>query len=149
MKTKNLAFLPALIIALFTSLSCAHADLAQNKKVVVDFYDLAFNKFQAKKAAELYLTEEYIQHNPFVATGRKAFIDAFAGDTDDGSKAVFVRTIAEDDLVVLHSHKFRSATDVRGVAGIDIFRVKDGKITEHWDVNQAVPETAKNNNTMF
>jgi predicted SnoaL-like aldol condensation-catalyzing enzyme len=52
------------------------------------------------------------------------------------------------DLVWLHVHATNGAKD-RGQAIIDIFRVKNGKIVEHWDVIQAVPETAANKNTMF
>ena len=125
----------------------ASADLSQNKKLVHDFYDLAFNQHRPKEAAEKYLAEIYIQHNPHVGTGRKAFIDAFSGEVDH-STTQFRRIIAEEDLVVLHSEKHRTPGD-RGVAGVDIFRVKDGKIVEHWDVNQEIPETSKNTNTMF
>ncbi|MBC7692249.1 MAG: nuclear transport factor 2 family protein [Methylotenera sp.] len=123
--------------------------IQQNAALVKKFYDLAFNQHQAKEAALAYLSEEYIQHNPHVATGRKAFIEAFSIATGaDTSKTLFIRTISEGNLVVLHSHKIENPGD-RGTAGIDIFRVKNGKITEHWDVNQCIPETAKNTNTMF
>lgn len=122
------------------------------KKLVEEFYDLAFNRHEPVEAAEKYLAPEYIQHNPFVATGSAAFVDAFrdAFKIEKGrqSRAVFKRTIAEGDLVVLHLHKIRFEGD-RGVAGVDIFRVEDGRITEHWDVNQPVPEESKNANTMF
>lgn len=143
----------ALLTAMQFSSSFAWADsLEANKKVVQDFYDLAFNQHEPVKAAKKYLTPEYIQHNPYVGTGRQAFIDAFQGEEKDekelGSKTIFKRTIAEKDLVVLHSHKIRKKGD-RGVAGIDIFRVKNGKITEHWDVNQPIPEGSKHQNTMF
>jgi predicted SnoaL-like aldol condensation-catalyzing enzyme len=128
------------------------AGLTENKQLVTDFYELAFNQYQPVQAAEKYLSEGYIQHNPHVASGRAAFIEAFKDEFKTveakKSKNVFKRTIAEDDLVVLHSHKTRFPGDI-GVAGIDIFRVKDGKITEHWDVNQKIPEKSKNSNTMF
>lgn len=133
--------------ALFVS--PAGAGTAKNKEIVQKFYYLAFNQHQPKEAALAYLSVEYVQHNPYVATGRQAFIDAFAGaPKDDPSQTIFKRTIAEGDLVVLHSHKIEKPGD-RGTAGIDIFRVKDGKITEHWDVNQKIPETSKHTNTMF
>jgi predicted SnoaL-like aldol condensation-catalyzing enzyme len=122
--------------------------LSANKTLVRDFYDLAFNQHKPKEAALKYLSEEYVQHNPHVGTGRQAFIDAFAGEKDDTSKAEFKRTLAEDDLVMLHSFKTEKPGD-RGVAGVDLFRVKNGKITEHWDVNQKIPAESKNTNTMF
>lgn len=128
------------------------AGVKENKKLVIDFYDLAFNQHQPVLAAEKYLSEEYVQHNPHVASGRAAFIEAFKDEFKNPEnrklKNIFKRTIAEDDLVVLHSHKINFPGDI-GVAGIDIFRVKNGKITEHWDVNQKIPATSKNSNTMF
>jgi predicted SnoaL-like aldol condensation-catalyzing enzyme len=136
------------LIGAFPMIANATTLLETNKKLVHDFYDLAFNQHQIKKAADQFLSVEYVQHNPHVASGRQAFIDAFAGENDDTSHADFKRLIAEDDLVVLHSFKTAKPGD-RGVAGIDIFRVKNGKITEHWDVNQKIPETSKNTNTMF
>ncbi len=139
-------------VLFFMGIGETFAGLKENKKLVIDFYDLAFNQHQPVLAAEKYLSVEYVQHNPHVATGRAAFIEAFKDEFKDEkekqSKNIFKRTIAEDDLVVLHSHKMSSPGD-RGVAGVDIFRVKNGKITEHWDVNQAIPEMSKNSNTMF
>lgn len=124
-------------------INSAFAGVKENKKLVLDFYDLAFNQHKPTEAALKFLSVDYKQHNPYVATGRQAFIDAFAGETDDKSFNIFKRTIAEGDLVVLHSHK-KNDKDDRGVAGIDMFRIKDGKIIEHWDVNQKIPENAKN-----
>ncbi|BBC35043.1 hypothetical protein SGFS_063370 [Streptomyces graminofaciens] len=60
----------------------------------------------------------------------------------------FKRVIGENDLVVLHYRRTLSATD-RGTAVMDIFRFENGKIVEHWDVIQDVPETSANDNTMF
>lgn len=120
-----------------------------NKRIVREFYDLAFNQHRAVEAANTYLLQDYIQHNPYVEDGRTGFIKAFAGqDPNDVSSTDFKRFIAEGDLVVVHSHG-RSDPQDRGVAVIDIFRLKDGKIIEHWDVGQKIPETSKNNNTMF
>lgn len=121
----------------------------KNKRIVIEFYTLAFNQHEPLAAAKRYLAENYIQHNPHVADGRKGFIDAFAGDTlPDESTTDFKRFIAEGDLVVVHSHGKANPAD-RGVAIVDIFRVEGELITEHWDVGQKVPETSKNNNTMF
>ena len=64
------------------------------------------------------------------------------------STTEFKRFISENDLVVVHSHG-KSYPQDRGVAVVDIFRVEGELITEHWDMGQEVPETSKNNNTMF
>ena len=144
---KNI-FLGSLVLLLA---QVPQAGLKENKEIAQAFYEMAFNQHEPVKAAMKYLSEDYIQHNPYVGTGRKAFIEAFA-DEPKGKKNtslnIFKRLIAEDDLVVMHIHKKKNADDV-GVAGIDIFRIKDGKITEHWDVNQKIPDVIKHQNTMF
>ena len=148
----SLVLLTAATAATATGVSAATETVQQkNVRLVREFYDLAFNAHKPLEAATKYLAEGYIQHNPYVADGRKGFIDAFAGDTNgepDTSTTDFRRFIAEDDLVVVHSHGKEHPQD-RGVAVVDIFRVTGDLITEHWDVGQKVPETSKNNNTMF
>jgi len=141
------------LLALTLSAS-AHAETAleHNKRIVREFYDQAFNQHQPVEAAMKYLREDYKQHNPHVADGRKGFIDAFANPTEpDESVTNFKRFIAEDDLVMVHSHGIDHPNDPkdRGVAVVDIFRVQGDLITEHWDVGQKVPETSKNSNGMF
>jgi predicted SnoaL-like aldol condensation-catalyzing enzyme len=126
--------------------------LEHNKRIVKEFYDLAFNQHKPIDAAMKYLAVSYIQHNPHVADGRQGFIDAFSKQSGpDTSVTEFKRFIAEGDLVVVHSRGINNPQDKteRGVAVVDIFRVKGDLITEHWDVGQKVPESPKNNNTMF
>ena len=126
--------------------------LKHNKRLVREFYELAFNQHKPLEAATKYLAVDYIQHNPGVADGRQGFIDAFANQSGpDNSITIFKRFVAEEDLVVIHSHGIDNPQDKtdRGVAVVDIFRVKGDLITEHWDVGQKVPATSKNNNTMF
>lgn len=129
----------------------AHAESLQekNKRLVTEFYDMAFNRHEPIKAAHIFLAENYKQHNPRVADGRKGFIEAFSADSSGGvSTTEFKRFISENDLVMVHSHAKQSPQD-RGVAVVDIFRVNGEMITEHWDVGQKVSETSKNDNTMF
>ncbi|MGZ3775166.1 MAG: nuclear transport factor 2 family protein [Pseudobdellovibrionaceae bacterium] len=147
---KFVAKIIVLLIAACSVAVCSEdsVKLENNKKIVREFYDLAFNKHQPLEAANKYLAENYIQHNPYVADGRKGFIDAFANASPDSSTTQFKRFMAEGDLVMIHSHG-KTNPDDRGVAVIDIFRVQNNKIVEHWDVGQKIPATSKNNNTMF
>lgn len=124
--------------------------LEQNKKTAMQFYDLMFNQNQPDMAVEKYVGEYYIQHNPLVADGKQPFIDYFIeiGNKYPGKQVYFKRAVAEGNYVVLHCHqKWPGEADW---AGMDIFRFDDqGKIVEHWDVLQTVPESSNNPNTMF
>lgn len=125
-------------------------DHDQNRRNAVAFYEMMFNACEPARAIEMFVGAEYIQHNPHVRTGKQGFIDYFEAMARDypGKRVIVKRTVAEEDLVVLHCHQIWPGG--LEYAGIDIFRFdSNGKIVEHWDVLQTLPEQSAHSNGMF
>lgn len=154
MNVRILILMSALAIALSgctrpTDDRAAEAREERNKEMVIAFYNAAIND-KDFEAASAYLGDKYIQHNPLAADGPeglKAFLE-FAKENLPDFKAEIKQAFADDDYVILHVHATRGPDD-RGSAVMDIFRLENGKVVEHWDVIQPIPETSANDNTMF
>ena len=125
------------------------AQLEANKRNVLDFYDKALNQ-KDFEAASKYLGGRYIQHNPTApdgAEGLQGFLQ-FLRDKFPASRSEVKRAFADGDYVILHVHSVREP-GTRGRAIVDIVRLEAGKIVEHWDVVQDIPEKPANSNGMF
>jgi predicted SnoaL-like aldol condensation-catalyzing enzyme len=127
----------------------AAAKLAANKRLVLAFYEQIIGK-KDFEAARKYMGTTYKQHAPYAADNHeglaawlKGFKEAFPNHRYEIKKV-----IAEGDLVMLHLHG-QGGPNPHGESVVDIFRVKDGKVVEHWDIIQAIPDTADNANSMF
>ena len=124
-------------------------NLRKNKENAISFYKMAYEG-DPSKAVELYVGPEYIQHNPVVADGKSAFIDYFERmHREYADKSIeFVRTVAEGDLVALHTHQVWPGGDE--YITMDFFRFnQDGKIVEYWDSIQQIPDKSANGNKMY
>jgi predicted SnoaL-like aldol condensation-catalyzing enzyme len=141
----------ALVLAGSGSLAIAQESAVetQNKKIVLEFYEKVLNDKNVE-AITSYLGPRYTQHNPTAVDGveglRKLieFLRKSYPQAHSEPKHVF----ADGDYVIIHSHSIREP-GTRGAAIVDIFRLEDRKIVEHWDIIQPVPETAANSNGMF
>ena len=120
-----------------------------NKRAAIDFYRTAYEGDPVTAVARC-VGAEYRQHNPLVADGPQAFIDYFTAMAQQypGKTIRFVRAVAEGDLVALHTHQVWPGNDQ--YVTMDFFRFDDnGKIVEHWDAIQQVPNVSRNGRTMY
>jgi predicted SnoaL-like aldol condensation-catalyzing enzyme len=143
------------ILATLAFCSLAHAEPQYskqeqiNKEVVVDFYNKALNQ-KDFAAASRHLGDKYIQHNPNASNGPeglKKFLEFLKAKFPE-SRSEIKMILVDGDYVMLRVHGIEEP-GTRGKAIVDIFRLENGKIVEHWDSVQPIPEKALNNNTMF
>ncbi|MFF3670725.1 nuclear transport factor 2 family protein [Microtetraspora malaysiensis] len=125
-------------------------DLERNKQTVLAFYEAGLNQKDFETASKL-IGDRYVQHNPKIADGIEGF-EAFLRQLREdfpALRAEIKRIFADGDFVIAHVHGVRVPGQL-GTAIVDIFRLdQNGKIVEHWDVMQPIPEVAENQNGMF
>ena len=130
-------------------MSSMNQNLSLNKENAITFYKMAYDG-DPRKAVELYVGADYIQHNPLVGDGKEPFIvyvEKMAAEYPNKT-IEFVRSVAEGNLVALHTHQTWPGNEE--YVTMDFFRFDDdGKIIEHWDSMQQIPEDSAHNNTMY
>ena len=94
------------------------------------------------------LREDFVEHSPGNPSGRDAFIEFIATAPVAGAELNLQRVIADDEYVVMH-YRMVTPEDERGVAVVDIWRFVGGRIAEHWDVLQPLPEASETPNGML
>ncbi|WAT16867.1 nuclear transport factor 2 family protein [Aurantiacibacter sp. MUD11] len=126
-----------------------------DREVADRFIEVFYNQNRLTDGFEAWVHPDYIQHDPNSPTGRDPTIEVLAAHMQanpemrhDVKRVIYGDEGEEGTLVAVHYH-FTRAPDDRGSAVVDIFRIKDGYLVEHWDVIQPVPEEALNDNTMF
>jgi predicted SnoaL-like aldol condensation-catalyzing enzyme len=150
-EVRNLAAVGAVLL-LLGSLANAQTQskTEENKKIAVAFLTMIFNEHKVAEAFDRYSVPDYKQHNPLAQSGAKAAINFLGPYLKQCAqcKTEIKRVIADGDLVAIHNNPTTKPDD-RGSAVVDIFRIEKGKVVEHWDVVQPVPEKSANTNTMF
>ena len=122
----------------------------KNKEIVVAFYKEAHFDGDVEGAITRYVGDTYVQHTPAAedgVEGLRNYINGFLKNFPH-AKGDIRRVLADGDMVAVHAH-WTGLISKNGDVSVDFFRVKDGKLVEHWDVVQAVPDTSNNENTMF
>jgi predicted SnoaL-like aldol condensation-catalyzing enzyme len=124
------------------------ARTAATRAIITEFARLFYLERDVRTAFETFVAPDYIQHNPGIPDGRDAAVAALVPMfSDPDFHADLKRVLADGDYGVIHLHGYRG--DQRGGAVIDLYRVAGGKIAEHWDVIQPIPETARNNHPLL
>src|SRR5260370_4881451 len=122
-----------------------------NKVATVAFYKQATTEGGVERAFRTYAGSPYRQHNPLIEDGleglRKFFARVMATHPD--AHYEIKRVFADGDYVILHAHWHGLSDAPRGEAVVDIFRLENGKLVEHWDVIPPIPQPAANHHTMF
>ena len=139
----------AVIASSLFAVTAQAADLEANKKAVLEFYEKGLNQKDFDAAAG-YFGPRYVQHNPTAPDGIEGFrkFIAFRKEKFPDAHSDIKQVFADGDYVILHVQAVPIPGE-RGSAIVDIFKLENGKIVEHWDVIQPVPEKSANTNTMF
>jgi predicted SnoaL-like aldol condensation-catalyzing enzyme len=140
----------ALVALAAASPALAHTgETERNRKVITDFARTFYEKRDVEAAFKAHVVPDYIQHNPGIADGRQAAIDALKPMfSSPGARFDVKRIVVDGQYAVIHLFG-RGDPNTPGAAVADIYRLKNGKIVEHWDILQPMPEKSANPHPMF
>jgi predicted SnoaL-like aldol condensation-catalyzing enzyme len=130
--------------------AAAHISKDAKARKAIAFLDMVFNQKKVKEGFDTYVGDKYIQHNPIAADGKEAAVEVLgkALQALPGWTYEIKHAYVDGDYAIIHSH-VRMKPEDRGMAVVDIFRFEKGKVVEHWDVVQPIPEKSANDNTKF
>jgi predicted SnoaL-like aldol condensation-catalyzing enzyme len=120
-----------------------------NRQLVMDVYEKVLKPLDAGRVDEFF-RPDYIQHNPMARTGSqglKAFL-TWAKSVSPSAEHHVKRVFVDGNYVIAHVHVVLEPGEL-GTAVVDIFRIEDGLVAEHWDVAQQIPRHSQNDNGMF
>ncbi len=121
----------------------------RNRAVVTDFARLFYTERKVRAAFERYVAADYIQHNPGILDGREAAIAMLEPKfSAPGASFDVKRILVDGDMAMIHL-RGRPSPDNSGGAVADIYRLKGGKIVEHWDVLQPIQTQTVNPHPYF
>jgi predicted SnoaL-like aldol condensation-catalyzing enzyme len=120
-----------------------------NAQMILDLFNKVLIPMD-KTLVDTFIAEDYLQHSSLAEPGRdalKRWLDFVRVESPEATQKIY-RIFAEDDHVITHQHVMRWPGD-SGFAVMDIFRIADGKVVEHWDVVQEISNAPVNPNSMF
>ncbi len=138
-------------------LDTSDREVLSDREVADRFIEVFYRQNRLVDAFSAWVHPHYIQHDPQAKTGRDGTIEALDAHmqrnpamSHDIKRVIYGEAGDDGTLIAVHYH-FRHAPDQRGMAVVDIFRIQDGYLVEHWDIIQPLPDpaTAKNANGMF
>lgn len=118
-----------------------------NTELVRRAYDTLYVKGDAEGIAE-FVRDDFIDHNPIAPSGKQAAMEFLRNSPLPSATAEVKRILADEQYVMVHAH-LKFGDGETGQAVVDIWRIEDGLIAEHWDVVQPVPEMAPGHVGMF
>lgn len=143
------ALIALTLLAVLTACAKPETETERNRRIVTEFARAFYADKDVERAFRTYVAKDYVQHNPGIADGREAAIAALAPMfATKGAMFEVKRILVDGDMAMIHLFG-RGDPNGPGAAVADLYRLKDGKIIEHWDVIQPIADTSINPHPFF